>query len=91
MNDNIKLVIEISKETYLEIRDGFIVRNAMASVEAIKNGTPLSKVLAEINEEIGNEYANIHHMYPDYAGGLSHSYEIINKYIDKSENKDGEK
>ncbi len=41
MSETVKLIIEIPKETYLEIKGGFITRNAIASAEAIKNGIPL--------------------------------------------------
>ena len=41
MSDKVRVVVEIPKETYLEIRSGFIARNAIESAEAIKNGTPL--------------------------------------------------
>lgn len=77
----IKLIVEIPTETYLEIKEGSIVRNAMASAEAIKNGIPFDP----IKEEIGYEYANTHGIYPEYASGLSHAYEIINKRIDKTD------
>ncbi len=83
----VKLIVEIHTETYLEIKEGSIVRNAMASAEAIKNGIPFDP----IKEEIGYEYANTRGMYPEYASGLSHAYEIINKHIDKSENDDSKK
>lgn len=43
MAETVKVVVEIPKETYLEIRSGFIVRNAIESAEAIKNGTLLPK------------------------------------------------
>lgn len=43
MSDTVKVVVEIPKETYLEIRSGFITRNAIEAAEAIKNGTPLPK------------------------------------------------
>ena len=75
----IKLIVEIPTETYLEIKEGSIVRNAIASAEAIKNGI----LLDPIKEEIGYEYANTRGMYPEYANGLSHAYEIINNHIDK--------
>lgn len=49
MSETVKLIIEIPKETYLELKSGFITRNAMVSAEAIKNGIPLDDVKAEIS------------------------------------------
>ncbi len=93
MSDNIKLVIEIPKSDYNAIcankEDAIIAHDTCRRIA--NNSTPLSNVLANIKEEIGNEYANTRGMYPEYAGGLSHAYKIINKYIDKSETEDGEK
>lgn len=43
MSETVKLIIEIPKETYLEIKGGFITRNAIASAEVIKNGILLPK------------------------------------------------
>lgn len=43
MNDTVKVVVEMPKETYLEIRSGFITRNAIEAAEVIKNGTLLPK------------------------------------------------
>ena len=43
MTDTIKLIIEIPQKTYLEIKDGLITRNAMASALVIEKGVPLPK------------------------------------------------
>lgn len=53
MSDNremLKVIIEIPKETYLEIKEGLITRNAIASAEIIQNGIPLDDVKAEIEK-----------------------------------------
>lgn len=43
MSNTVKVVVEIPKETYLEIRSGFMARNAMESADAIRKGIPLPK------------------------------------------------
>lgn len=45
----------------------------------------LRENIEEIKEEIGDKYANTHHMYPNYASGLSYAYGIIDKHIGKAE------
>ena len=52
MSDMVRVVIEIPKETYLEIREGFVTRNAIASAEAIKNSTLLLKGHEITNGEV---------------------------------------
>lgn len=51
MSDTLKIIVEIPKETYLEIKEGFITRNAIVSAEAIKNGIPLDDVKAKIEKK----------------------------------------
>ena len=87
MSDNIKLIIEIPKSDYNAIcankEDAIIAHDTCRRIA--NNSTPLSNVLTEIKEKINYEYANTRGMFPDYAGGLSHAYEIINKYIDDAD------
>jgi hypothetical protein len=76
------LVIEVSEELFERICQASSVPDMQGidivnAINAIKNSTPLDTIKAEINEA----YANTHHMYPDYADGLSHAYEIINKHV----------
>ena len=52
MSDTLKIIVEIPKETYLEIKEGFITRNAIVSAEAIKNGIPLDDVKAKIEKKV---------------------------------------
>lgn len=62
MGDTVKLIIEIPKKTYLEIKDGLIVRNAIITAEAIKNGVPLDDVKLKIEQDMSfdmfNDYGN---------------------------------
>lgn len=41
--------------------------------------------IEKIKTEIDNEWANTHHMYPDYASGLACASEIIDRCIGKVE------
>ena len=60
MSETVKIIVEVPRETYLELKSGFMTRNALASAEAIANGTPLDNVKAE--------FVNL---YPkNYMGGL---------------------
>lgn len=52
MSDMVRVVVEIPKETYLEIKEGSIVRNAIESAEAIKSGTLLLKGHEITNGEV---------------------------------------
>lgn len=74
MSETVKLIIEIPKETYLEIKDGFIiVRNAVASAQAIKNGIPLDDIKAEIKENKGEWIESKErsgHWYCSVCGGI---------------------
>lgn len=45
----------------------------------------LREKIEKIKTEIDNEWANTHHMYPDYAGGLARASEIIDKHIGEAE------
>jgi hypothetical protein len=84
-----QIVIDINEHLYKMIKTlGLVVEDgdAVAVSEAIKNGT----LLDDIKAEISDEYANTHHMYPDYASGLFHGYAIINKHIYKAESEDKE-
>ena len=77
-----KLIIDISKELYQMCKS--CLGDADCIESAIAHGIPLDDVKAEISDE----YANTHHMYPDYASGLSHAYAIINKHIYKAESEE---
>ena len=96
MSNTVKLIIEIPKAEYEYAKQRWMSENDahkmdyympqwMKETDAhrmdyyISNGTPLDDVKAKI----ADEYANTHHMYPEYASGLSHAYEIIDKCIGK--------
>ena len=75
-----KLIIDIPKGTYKAIEVGTINQVLEYKVwNAIKNGTPLDDVKAEIDKE----WACTHHMYPEYASGLARASEIIDKCTEK--------
>ena len=73
MSDTVKLIIEIPKETYLEIKSGFITRSALESAIAIKDGTPLDDVIEELKR------AN--RTYPYTNRGILEAIVILNKRI----------
>lgn len=84
MSDTVKLVIEIPKKVFEARKMGEISPWVTVPIlDSVQNATPLSEVLDEIKGEITEAYANTHGMYPNYASGLSHAYEIINKHIEK--------
>ena len=83
MSDTVKLIIEIPKAEY-ELIVGDEACGLHPLTRAVAHGIPLDDVKAEIAEE----YANTQLMYPDYASGLSHAYEIIVKHVDKAESED---
>ena len=62
MSDTVKLIIEISKETYQDVvKNGFIYDEDNEDIShAIKNGTPLDDVKAEIKR--------LKHQYTDVSG-----------------------
>lgn len=76
MEDNVQLVIKIPKSTYEYWKthsDEYVL------AEAIKNGTPLSMVLAEIKAEIekdSEEWLGL-----DFYDGINSAVEIIDKHI----------
>lgn len=84
MSETVKLIIEIPEETYLEIKDGFIiVRNAVASAQAIKNGIPLEEIRAEIkNKYYAEEEPTTYQMGTNL--GLRLAVEILDS-IDKGD------
>lgn len=92
MSDTIKLIIEIPKQAKQafdianDLKGGYYDYGGIIG-NAIKNGIPLDDVKAEIAEK----YANTHHMYPNYASGLSYAYAIIDKHISKAESEDNAK
>lgn len=45
-------------------------------------------LIDDVKAEIDDEWARTHHMYPEYAGGLSYAYEIIDKHISGEGNKE---
>lgn len=79
-----QIVIDINEHLYKMIKTlGLVVEDGDAVVvsEAIKNGTPLDDVIEAISEK----YANTHHMYPEYASGLTYAYGIIDRCVRKAE------
>lgn len=78
-----KVIIDIQEDVYKNIlqRSTEIQAEGYVLEGAVLNGTPLDDVKAEID----NEWANTHHMYPDYASGLARASEIIDKHIGKAE------
>lgn len=56
MSDTVKLIIEISKEDYKEVKDYGI--NMFPTVaQVIRNGIPLDDVKAEIEKQIERDFA----------------------------------
>ena len=90
MSDTVKVIIEIPKETYLEIKEGFIARNAMASAEIIQNGIPLDSVKAEIEKKCDriNSIASVLR-YPQHREIQELLCEILES-IGKAESEDKE-
>ena len=82
-----KLIIDISEDVYTRLFDNGIQYNEIEIddiceiARALRLGTPLN----DVTEAISEAYANTHHMYPDYASGLSHAYGIIDKCARKAE------
>lgn len=84
MSDTVKLIIEIDKDKYERCKERKLWSYDAEILEgAVAMGIPLDTVKAEID----NEWANTHHMYPEYAGGLARASEIIDKHIGKAESK----
>ena len=80
-----KLIIDIPEDALKEMKtEEFIsIESIDTAIECIKNGTPLDDVKAEIDDE----WANTHHMYPDYASGLARASEILDN-IGKAESEE---
>ncbi len=82
MSETVKLVIEIPKGIYERTRSG--EGNSEFNIPlwlcySITFGKPLSKVLAEIREEIDN--LDMEYDCNTYYGGISDALEIIDKHI----------
>lgn len=89
MSDTVKLVIEISAETY-EYWQTHADEYVLA--EAIKNGTPLSEVLDEIREEIldyniRQRVSGSENFLLGYCAGMDKSAEIVDKHISREGDK----
>jgi hypothetical protein len=80
------LLIEISEDLFERICQASSVPDMQGidivnAINAIKNGTPLDTIKAEITEA----YTKTHLMFPNYADGLSHAYEIFDKHLYKAD------
>lgn len=67
-----KLIIDIPDNEYKQNKYYY---------DSVYHGTPLDDVIEAISEK----YANTHHMYPEYASGLTYAYGIIDRCIRKAE------
>lgn len=85
MSDTVKLIIEIPKATYEDLKSGKIYSSLCEApqglVEGIRNGTPLEEVLADLKEEI-KEYSK-KWLGLDYYDGIGSAIEAIDEYIEK--------
>lgn len=72
-----KLIIDIPDNEYKQNKYYY---------DSVYHGIPLDDVIEAISEK----YANTHHMYPEYASGLTYAYGIIDRCIRKAERKESE-
>ena len=88
MSDTVKIVIEIPRDEYKDIKDHeqMIRTYPTTSLIRILNGKPLSDALNEIKEEIDN--LDMEYDCNTYCGGISDALKIINKHISEAESKD---
>lgn len=86
-----KLIIDIPEGTYEAVKVGTINQVLEYKVwNAIKNGTPLDDVKAEINKNIINEYTGQNEYEIALSDGLELALQIIDKHIGKAESEDKE-
>ena len=82
MSDTVKLIIELPKTTYEDLKQGKIYSSLCEApqgvVEGIRDGIPLDNVKAEIEEKISHYD---HFQGSNTAHGLEIALEIIDKHI----------
>ena len=79
MSDNIKLIIEIPKETYKGIMLGKWDGNGLAFY--VKTGTLLDDVKADIQRTITASWYNGENYKKNYRDGLDDALKIIDKHL----------
>lgn len=81
MSETVKLIIEIPKETYEDLKSGKIYSSLCEApqglVEGIRNGTPLDSVKAEIKEKYREaEFMN------EFIDGCNHTIGEVLEILD---------
>lgn len=83
-----KLIIDISENLYKATVNGLEADEIWDLRLAVKNGTPLDDVKAEINKNIINEYTGQNEYEIALSDGLELALQIIDKHISGKENYD---
>jgi hypothetical protein len=82
-----KLLIDIPEQMYLNAKAGILCGNDIL-VKAIKNGTPLDKIRAEIEQAANNQFKiamgvsdlNERYAHIQMENAYRHSLNVIDKY-----------
>ena len=80
-----KLIIDISENLYKATVNGLEADEIWDLRLAVKNGTPLDDVKAEINKNIINEYTGQNEYEIALSDGLELALQIIDKHISGKE------
>lgn len=80
-----KLVIELTDKMHQAVKDGTWCGNELW-YNALKNATPLEKVLGDIKAEINEKISHYEHFSSsNTAHGLEMAIEIIDKHLGKEQ------
>lgn len=89
MSETVKLIIEIPKATYKDLKSGKIYSSLCEApqglVEGVRNGIPLDDVKAEIRELRDSWEKDCYH---DEAEALNIALKIIDKHISEEGDKE---
>ena len=88
MSETVKLIVEIPKATYEDLKQGKIYSSLCEApqglIDGIQNGKPLSEELGEIKGEIA-EIPKKYPMTKEYEYGLNEAMAIIDNHIGKGD------